>query len=196
MSNITFDEKAQVFKIDTEHTSYAMGVLGGTYLTHLYYGKKLQSTDLGYLLDFDEELKEVPLVEGQKVALLERPPFEYSFGGVGDFRQSCLEVTNKDGFSGVELVYDSYEIYQEKRGLTGLPATFGENGETLCITLKDGCLGLRVKLSYSVFADNDALIRSVEVINDGEEVLYLNKVLSACLDMECCDFDTLTLPAP
>ena len=181
---IQFDREHQVFKIDTKNTSYVMGVVSGRYLAHIYYGKYIESTDLGYVLDLDSSsLQDAVFNEGEKVTLLDRLPFEYSFAGTGDFRQSCLAVTSSAGQQGVELVYDSYEIFKGKPGLDGLPATFGDNAETLEVTLRDEVLNIRVVLSYSVFADSDALMRSCRVFNDSTEDVYLDCALSACLEL-------------
>ncbi len=191
---IQFDREHQVFKIDTPHTSYVMGVVSGKYLSHIYYGNYIKTCDMGYLLDLGTDfLQEASLDEGEKVTLLDRLPFEYSFAGIGDFRQSCLEVVSSEGQRGVELVYDSYEMISGKPELTGLPAAFGGGAETLQITLKDPVLKLRVVLSYSVFADSDALMRSCQVINDGTEDVFLERVLSACLDLGEGDYETIAL---
>lgn len=191
---IQFDREHQVFKIDTPHTSYVMGVVSAKYLSHIYYGNYIKTCDMGYLLDLGTDfLQEASLDEGEKVTLLDRLPFEYSFAGIGDFRQSCLEVVSSEGQRGVELVYDSYEMISGKPELTGLPAAFGGGAETLQITLKDPVLKLRVVLSYSVFADSDALMRSCQVINDGTEDVFLERVLSACLDLGEGDYETIAL---
>lgn len=55
-------------------------------------------------------------------------------------------------------------------------------------------LGMKVTLLYSVFEGSDALTRSVIVENEGKEPFYLEKVLSACIDMDDRDFEMITLP--
>ena len=78
---------------------------------------------------------------------------EYPVGGIGDYRESCLDVRNAKGQMGCELLYRSHEIYRGKKKLEGLPASFGteEEVETLDITLEDKILGLEAVLSYSFF---------------------------------------------
>lgn len=93
----------------------------------------------------------------------------------------------------MELVYDSYEMLSGKPELDGLPAVFGDNAETLKITLKDVVLDIRVVLSYSVFADSDALMRSCRVFNDGAEDIFLDRVLSACLELGDGQYETIAL---
>lgn len=191
---IQFDEGKQVFKIDTPHSSYVMGIVTGKYLAHLYYGRRINDGDLGYLLDLPEgDLREVSVNSGEIVSFLDKLPQEYPCHGTGDFRPACLKVRKREGGCGAALSYDGYEILRGKPALAGLPATFGEDGETLVITLVDECLGLRVRLSYSVFDGIDCVMRSVSVENDGQGDLYLEQVFSACLELGGGEYEALSL---
>ena len=44
---VIFDGDKRVFKLDTDNTSYVMGITEEGYLGNIYYGKKVDSTDLG-----------------------------------------------------------------------------------------------------------------------------------------------------
>ena len=190
---ILYDYNTNIFRLDTDNTSYVIGLTDGKYVGHVYYGKRLATTDLAYLLRIDEP----PFVPSknlrEKVSFLDTYPMEYSFGGTGDFRESCITVTTEDGQQGLDLTYVGHRIYEGKEPLNGLPATWGANSETLEITLEDEPTGIQVQLSYSVFADSDALVRSVKVINAGDQAVSLDGVLSACLDMDNEDFEVLSL---
>lgn len=191
---IAFYDENQVFKLDTNNTSYVMGLADGRYLGHIYYGSRLNSADLTYLL----RLEESPFVPSEnmreKASFLDSYPMEYPFGGTGDFRESCIDIRTSDGHEGLELTYVSHDIYRGKEKLEGLPALWGDNCETLEITLEDAPTGLQVVLSYSIFDDSDALMRSVRVYNHGKKDIYLKRILSACLDMEHEDYEFLSLP--
>ena len=117
---------------------------------------------------------------------------EYPCGGLGDYRESAL-VVSCNGQEGAELSYVSHEIFSGKKELKGLPATWGDNCDTAEITMRDDVLGLKVILSYTAFSDTDAIARSVRLVNEGSEPLYLKKVLSASVDMEDKDFEFLSL---
>ena len=65
--------------------------------------------------------------------------------------------------------------------------------ETLDLILKDPILGLKVILSYSIFEKEDIIARSVRLINEGSETLKVEKVYSACVDMDNEDFEMLSL---
>ena len=47
---VVFDEKNKVFLLHTQNTTYAIAVTEDKYVNHLYYGKKLEDTDIRYLL--------------------------------------------------------------------------------------------------------------------------------------------------
>ena len=190
---ITYNDKTQVFKLDTLHTSYVMGLADGKYLGHIYYGKRLHSDELQYLL----RTSELPFVPSEnlrdKVSFLDSFPMEYSFGGTGDYRESCIEVENVYGQEGLELTYVSHQIFEGKPRLNGLPATFGNNSQTLQIVLEDVPAKLNVVLNYSVFDDSDAILRSLRLQNNGLEPMYIHRVLSACLDMDDEDYEVVSL---
>lgn len=195
---IFYDEKNRIFKLDTPHTSYLMGVEDDFgYLLHYYYGPRLHGTDVSYLARTGEPPYTPDRNGRDKLSFLDSAPFEYPTGGVGDFRTHCLEVCTAAGHNAVEAGYRRHSIRKGKKSLPGLPATFGgeEDCTALTVTLADDVLGLEIDLEYTVFEDLDAITRSVCVRNTGakEPVVYLTKVLSACLDMDDRDFEMLTL---
>ena len=195
---IIYDEKTRVFKLDTPHTSYIMTVEDTFgYLLHAYYGPRLREADAAYLTRTGERPFTPERNARDKLSFLDAAPFEYPTGGVGDFREHCLEIRTAGGHCAVEAGYRRHTIRKGKKPLPDLPATFG--GEMDCtaltVTLADDVLGLEIELEYTVFEDLDAITRSVRIRNTGakEPVVYLTKVLSACLDMDDEGFELLTL---
>lgn len=193
---IRFDEKNKVFLLDTENSTYGIAIVDDRYVEHLWYGAKIEGENLRYLLREDEG----PLTPSQKKretgAFLDCAPMEYPETGMGDYRESVLCVRSMAGHRASELWYEGYEIVQGKPALDGLPATWGSESDcsTLKIYCRDALLGMKVTLLYSVFDGSDALTRSVIVENEGKEPFYLEKVLSACIDMDDRDFEMITLP--
>ena len=104
-------------------------------------------------------------------------------------------MRNEAGQMGCEIHYVSHEIYNGKKTLKGLPASFGteEEVQTLDILCEDEILGLQVVLSYSVFEKENVITRSVKLINKGDQKLKIEKIYSACLDMDNENFEMLTL---
>ena len=192
-TGIHFEETRRMFRLDTAHTTYMMGISEEGYLGHLYYGRRVEHYCSTAPLR-GEEIPGPAVRPGEKQAFLSAFPFEYPTGGIGDYRESALEVRDEKGHTACELFYDSHTIEEGKRGLTGLPATFGGEGvSTLSLILKDPVLHLKVTLLYSVFPEEDVIARSVLVENEGENSLRLEKVLSASFDMDDNDYEMLTL---
>lgn len=190
---IRFSEEYQCFKLDTPCTSYVMSVADGKYLGHVYYGRKIYDMDIGYLLRTGEPPFVPSVNQREKVSFLDSFPMEYSFGGTGDFRESCLDIRTKDGKEGLELIYETYRIIHGKPSLKGLPATWGDSCDSLEIVMRDKATNLRVVLLYTSYSDVDVITRSVKIINKGIEPVFLNRVLSACMDMDEEEFQLLTL---
>jgi len=195
---IRTNENKTIFQINTPNTTYMMGVGAGKYLIHLYYGKRIEDMECEYLLRMEDGAKTDRLLTRDKVSFFETYPFEYPAYGTGDYRNTCLSVRDEGGFRVCELIYDGFRIYSGKPALEGLPATFEGSGksqkaETLEICLKDERLELKILLRYSVFEDSDAILRSVTAVNEGEQSLVLEKILSACLDLDNERFELTTL---
>ena len=192
---IRFDERNKVFLLNTENTSYAIAIVDDRYVEHLYYGAKLEETNLRYLLR-EDEAPFTPLTNKRETgAFLDCAPMEYPETGMGDYRESALCIRNVRGHRASELCYKGYEILSGKPALEGLPATWGKESEckTLKIFCEDALLGMKVTLLYSVFDGSDALCRSAVIENEGEEPFYIEKALSACLDMDDRDFEVMGL---
>ena len=194
--NITYNEKNRIFKLDTPRTSYCIGVVDvENFLGHVYYGRKLGDDNLAYLM----RIGEPPFVPSEnnreRISFLDTFPVEYTGHNLGDYREGTFAVRTLSGHTGVSLSYVSHRIYNGKDALEGLPATFGDKDGcmTLELVCEDRTLHLQIVLSYSIFADTDAIARSVRVINNGGEAIYLTRVLSACIDMDNNDYEMITL---
>lgn len=191
-----FLEEEKIFKLDTRNTTYVIAVVDDEqFLGHVYYGKKLKEVHLDGLLRIHEN----PFVPSRnnrdRVSFLDSFPMEYPAHGLGDYRESCINIRTEKGNVGLALSYVSHKITEGKDGLEGLPASFGKAGEceTLKILCEDKVTGLQMILQYGIFDEADVITRSVKVVNTGKEDLYLTKVYSACLDMDNKDFEAISL---
>ena len=194
--NITYNEQNKIFKLDTANTSYCIGIVDEeNFVGHVYYGRKLEDDNLAYLMRTEEAPFVPSLNNRDRTSFLDSFPMEYTGNDLGDYREGTLSVRTKGGHTGVSLSYVSHKIYDGKPELEGLPATFGTDKEckTLELVCEDKILQLQVVLLYTVFADVDIVTRSVKVINNSDEEIYLTKVLSACIDMDNDDYEMMTL---
>ena len=192
---ITFDADSGLFRIDTERTSYICAVAGG-YLAHVYYGRRLQSTGVDYLVHSLVTRKYPEDCPGEKGSFADEFPFEYPAAGLGDNRQCALAAHDDTGAIAIELKYDSHRIYNGKPVLEGLPASFGkpEETHTLDIVIADSKHGITVVLTYSVFGGSDAIAKSVTVTNTGSAKLFIDSCLSSSITVADGDRDVLRLP--
>ena len=190
---IIYHEKTKIFQIHTKNTTYMMGIFAGVHLQHLYYGAKLTDPNCAYLFPWQETPRAMHRLKREAVGFYGSMPFEYPVFGTGDFRGTAMTVRSNAGHRVCSLQYEDHRIFSGKPSLPGLPATFGDNAETLEITMRDPHLGLKVILRYSIFDDSDALLRSTTVVNEGKEQVYLESVMSACLDMPNEDYELTTL---
>lgn len=193
---IHYNENERTFKLDTPNTSYMIGIVDEEgFIGHIYYGRKLRDSDVAYLM----RTQEAPFVPSknnrERCSFYDCFPFEYPAGGLGDYRESCLEIRTAGGHAGAMLTYVSHEIFKGKPELEGLPAAFGTQEEcmTLRLICEDRAAGMRAELLYTVFNDTDVITRSVRITNIGQEHFYLTKVYSACIDMDNNDFDMVSL---
>ncbi|MBR5528258.1 MAG: alpha-galactosidase, partial [Clostridia bacterium] len=194
---INYNAQRQIFKLDTESTSYIMIVRRNGYLQHLYYGAYIGDDDLEYMFSdvVNESFSPWAPSADVKYFALDTQPQEYSCNGSGDYRISAFSVETATGNSTTALKYVSHEITDGKKALPGLPAVYadGTPAKTLEITMSDAASGAVVVLSYSILEGFDAIMRSVKVKNTSDKPFFIEKVYSTCVDFNDKDYDLIHL---
>lgn len=196
---ITYDEKNQLFHIQTKNTSYCFGFYQGKFLMHYYWGKRLNGPfAVEDFYDFERSGGSMSTSDYEdQYASRDVLPGEFSTFGNTDLRTPAFHVQYPDGSRITELSYESHRIFAGKKPLEGLPATYVEDDSeatSLEVTLADSLTGLKVVLSYTAFEEADAITRSVRVENAGQDTVRLKSVLSALLDFKTADYDMVHLP--
>lgn len=188
---IIVNEKNDLFTIQTKESTYQMKVTKLGLLIHTYYGNRIPTTDMSYNAESDHYRSfspyDGPLENGitQSVDIL---PQEISTFGNGDFRESALNVRQADGSLGLELRYHSYEIKEGKYSLQGLPAFYGDEAQTLIVTLKDKVYDIYVHLYYGVFEEYNLITRAVKIENKTNASIKIEKAMIS-LDFLYGDYD-------
>lgn len=195
--SIIFNEKESLFSLYTRNSLYQMKADNYGVLLHTYYGKKTEHMDYSYLLcEREHSFAGSPYEAGnERWYSLETLPQEYPSYGAGDFRRSALQICRANGASALELRFAGYEIKEGKYNIPGLPAVYAEEGnqaDTLIVTLKDTASDLYVHLYYGVLEDLDVITRAVRVENRSGEEIYLERVMSTCLDFMYGAYDFVT----
>lgn len=194
--SVTFDRERGIFKLDTPHTSYVMGLADGKWLGHIYYGPRLAGTDLLWALQLESRPCTPETLPAESATFFDCFPQEYPAANAGDFRECCLGVRTARGEVDCLPAYQGYTVFPGKPALEGLPATFGgaEDCETLCIRLRDAETGIEAELLYTVFSSLDVITRSARITNIGSEPVLLERALSACLSLPYEGQQLITLP--
>ena len=193
---IVYDASSKTFNLSTSKTSYVLKVLGSNHVAHVYWGKKIKAKNLDYVLRRKNWGSFLTNTDNIDDFMLEMTPQEYPGYGSTDLRTPAVELQFSDGTSATDFRYESHNIYAGKNKLNNLPATYVEDENeamTLELTLVDSLKNVKLILSYSVFEEFDAITRSVKIINESNEDVNINRVLSANVDFRDSDYELLQL---
>ena len=192
---IIINEQAKTYTIQTKSTTYQMAVNPLGVLLHTYYGRKIENDNLCYTAygDMWPYTPKTEYIKGDEVwARIDHIPQEISCFGCGDYRESAINIRNSNGTLGLQPVFYSAEVKKGKYSLEGLPAFYGEEGETLIITLKDRVYDIYLHLYYGVLPEYDLITRCVKIENKTSDKINVEKALSLNLDFNYGDFDLVS----
>ena len=189
------------FVLQTANTTYAFEVLATGHLQHLYYGKKLRFKEEMEEFSALRQKREFPLgnsisYDQENMAItMEDTLLEVSGTGKGDLRSPMIEVTFADGSKSLDFIYKSFELLKEIPKRETLPGSYTEgaaalgDANVLRITMmeREGIVEksyrLRLVLTYIVYEEEDVITRFADLINDGEDDILVNRLLSMQLDL-------------
>ncbi|NOW06085.1 alpha-galactosidase [Clostridium beijerinckii] len=193
---IIYEKNTRTFHLKTQKTSYIAKVLETNHLTYLYWGRKINTNNLDYLIEKNLWGSFLTNTDSIRTFQLEAVSQEYPGYGSTDLRSPAIEIQFKDGTSATDFRYDGHKIYRGKPFLRGLPSTYVEaddEAETLEIYLRDELKNVKVILTYSVFEEFDSITKSVRIVNESEENINILRVLSANVDFKEDNFDFIHL---
>lgn len=193
---ILYEENSNIFHIKSKNTSYLIKILETGHIAHLYWGRKLNSSNLNYIINKIRRASYISNTDNINDFKLEIIPQEYPSYGNTDMRVPAFELQFEDGSTTTDLRYEAYKIYKGKKSIEGLPSIYVEEDNeatTLEIHLKDSLKDMKVILTYSVLEEYDAITRSVRFVNSGNEEVKILRALSSSLDMNGDNFDFIQL---
>lgn len=182
----------KLFVLETEQTTYAMGVRAEGVIENLYYGRKVSDFDDSLACEekFGNEYGNtiVSFGEGKdQFVTFDNLCMEYSFAGTGDFRELPMETVMPDYTNSQRFYYKGYKTYKgiyEESEKTKMPHTYAdEETETLEIVLEDVTYDLELKLVYTIFPKEDVITRRTVLLNYGKESIQIEKIMSMQLDL-------------
>ena len=183
-----------IFILETKDTSYIFKVLPTGQLEHLYYGKHLT------IPEGKENDCTIALIEKHAFApgntntydaehpeySLEDMRLEMSSLGKGDIREPLVCIKHEDGNSTSDFVFEAAKIVDGTIHMQSLPSSYDENGKakTLMISLRDKSYGEKLILNYVVYEDCDVITRNSVLVNESENQLEVNRLLSMQFDFD------------
>ena len=194
--SIIYNELNNTFILNSNKTSYILKVLESGHLAHLYWGKKLRTNNLDYVIRQRNWGSFLANTDNQENFMLETIPQEYPGYGCTDLRSPAVELQFEDGTTATDFRYVTHNIYEGKNKLRDLPSTYVEDAfeaTSLEIVLKDTLKEVELVLTYTVFNEFDAITRNVKVRNLGNEDIKILRVLSANVDFNDDNFDMIQL---
>lgn len=94
-----------------------------------------------------------------------------------------------------QFQYESHTILPGKSKIDGLPSTFGTESQahTLVIHLQDVLSSIALHLSYTIFPQHDAIVRSAKIENRGPDEVTVEKLASFSVDLPYAEYEMLGL---
>ena len=197
MQYIHYNETKQQFHLQNQAISYVFGVEEKAILSHLYFGKRIDSYQGGRRYprlerSFSTNFQNVIDRNYSRDTI----PHEYPTYGNGDFRSAAIAAKLADGDPTLDLRYVGFSMEKGKPALMGLPATYvseESEAETLFIELADEKAQVTVRLAYTIFADYPVIARSATITNNSADAVQLEKAASLSIDLPYQEWDLLHL---
>ena len=183
-----------IFKLDTNNTSYIIRISSFNHVLNDYYGAKIIDS-----LDFEFSKEKYSTMAGTAVNYskedntyyLDLLSTEVSSVGKGDYKEPSLIIDNGKDYI-LDLVYQNFSINKTFTKLNTLPS-FSNDLEELVLHLKDKYLDIYVDLHYVIDEENDVIARNVIIINKMKNSIYLNKAMSMQLELVGKQFELVNL---
>ena len=193
---IIYEKESNIFHISSNKTSYILKILDTGHVSHLYWGRRINSSKVSYIVNDINRVSYISDTDNIKDFKLEITPQEYPSYGNTDLRSPAFELKFEDGSTVTDLRYNSHRIYKGKNLLDGLPSTYVENNNestTLEIYMKDNIKKLTVILTYTIFEEMNVITRSVKFINESYEEIKILRALSANIDFHDDKYEMIQL---
>ena len=193
--NIFYDTEKHLFHLSNNKISYIMELKSSTWLLHRYWGPRLNAY---YGSNYPIEAKRTfaaSLVPESPAFSLETAPQEFSCPHQGDYREPSISIRGKNGYSIGRMQYQRYEITDKLHIPDGLPHIRPQENKdagTLSIYFQDKVSPIQLALHYSILEDSAVVIRSLQVINLGNEPVWIERAFSTLIDTAYTDEQLVT----
>lgn len=187
-----------LFRIENNNISYILYLDNNGFLRHVYYGDRVDDIDVKTIFNngnewsrvyYDYNDKQEHLFEDNYIG--KTSLMEVATNAIFDKRGSTISLLQNDGSYYTNFICKSYRIYDGMPKLDKLPFVKGDNGQSLEFILKDELSGIAMILTYSLFDDGDVIIRTTKLVNDSDEDINIERMMSLTLDIPEHDYDLI-----
>lgn len=192
---IIFHQKSKDFHIFNDSISYVIEVMANGMLENVYYGRRIHDRE-DYSYQNDDIILPHGVLSTPTGIPLQNQRQEYPAPGIGDFRDSAFLIKQVNGSHISRFEYAYHSIYEGKKTLQGLPATYVETKQeatSIDITMYDKVTDTELVLTYTIYEELPVITRSVRIVHQGDEKIVLDKMLSACVDLPDMNYEMLHL---
>lgn len=195
--DIVFHERSKEFHLYNDKFSYIIKILKNGQMGHLYFGKRIHDKgSFSYLMEWRARSLGACLFAENPEFSLQYTRQEYPSYGTTDFHYPAFEIHQENGSNVSDFKYVSHVIYEGKKSLEGLPATYVESdneAKSLEIKLYDAVSGTELVLSWSIFDQYSAIARNARFIQKGSQTVILKNTMSMSVDLPDGDFEMVHL---
>lgn len=190
--------EGQQFHLTNSRISYIFTIMKNGQLGHLYYGKALRTgRDYSHLEDYESVRPNTTHVfQGDPGFTLETVKQEFPVYGKGDFREPALLMEAEDQEVIGDFLYAGHEIQEGTPRSEYLPCTSVKEeaeAETLIVTMQDKRRNVKLRLFYTIFEELDVLTRKVQIVNEGESLVDVQRMMSLSMDLPDDDYEMVHL---
>lgn len=181
--------KNNVIYCQLKNTSYWLKVNEYGHLEHVYYGPKIpiQSVDA---LSIKRHVSYGSSVTLGHEYSLDQQHLEIGFVGKGDFRPSSYEV---DGSVSHLRVVNTFVNESVDYPTDFFSPRLNESAKQVVVELVDDYHPVKLTLYYTLYPELDIVLRHAKVVNESEQEVILNKLMSASFDVKHTGFEVITL---
>ncbi len=194
---IIYHKSSKEFHIYNQQISYIIEIMENGQLGNLYYGKHLKDRESFVYLH--EEMPR-PLAALAAVApsalCLQYTKQEYPSYGTGDYRYGACTIEQENGSRITKFEYATHSIYEGKKKIEPLPATYVENKKeatSIEIRLYDKVIDTDLILTYTIYEDLPVITRHAKYVHKGKQPIILQNAMSISVDLPDKEYDMIHL---
>lgn len=194
---IIYHTSSREFHIYNQQISYIIEIMENGQLGNLYYGRHVKDREsFAYLHEEMPRPLAAFAAEAPSTLCLQYTKQEYPSYGTGDFRYGACSIEQKNGSRITKFEYATHLIYEGKKKIEPLPATYVENKKeatSIEIRLYDKVIDTDLILTYTIYEDLPVVTRHAKYVHKGEEPIILQNAMSVCIDLPDKEYDMIQL---